>query len=87
MEIKTITVKEVRNLGNFQNRTVEATGHLAEGENPSEAVKSLIKFVRNQLYLDPEGSESPSNGEQLPIPVVKVEKLPDNNKDEGDIPF
>lgn len=87
MEIKTITVKEVRNLGNFQNRTVEATGHLVEGEDPKEKAKELIKFVHDEIYLDPKGSDS-SNSEQSPTEVDKPKKpLPSSDKDEDGIPF
>lgn len=84
MEIKIITVREVRNLGNYQTRTAEAIGHLNEGDNPTDAMQELIKFVRDELHKDdaenPQKSELPS-----PIPVVKVK--PHDVKDEGDIPF
>lgn len=97
MEIKVITVKEVRSLGNYQNRTVEATGHLVEGENPSEKARELIAFVRDELYYDkPEDSKpkKPENMEVdrddpdfLPATTGSVEKPPVKTDDEDGIPF
>lgn len=49
MQIKTITVKKIKNLGNYQNETFEAVAELSEGENPVDAAQDLRKFVHVEL--------------------------------------
>ena len=98
MEIKTITVKEIKNLGNFQSRTIEATGHLVEGDNPSEKAKELIEFVRSELYPEDSKDSKPKKPENIEIdrndpdflPATKSldeNQLVKTDKDEDGIPF
>ncbi|GJD16349.1 hypothetical protein RIVM261_013050 [Rivularia sp. IAM M-261] len=102
MEIKTITVKKVRNLGNYQTLTAEATAHLNEGENPAGAMQELILFVHDGVYLFSETSQNTEKPAQkkptqegdfedsdkpTPVPVVKIEPLPKEDKDGDGIPF
>ncbi len=53
MQIQTITYKQIKNLGNYQSATLEATAIVNEGEDLCECVEALKKFVIDQLY--PEG--------------------------------
>ncbi len=50
MEIKTITYKRVKNLGNYQTETLEATATLEEDDHPETSAQNLMMFVRLQLY-------------------------------------
>lgn len=50
MKIETITYKRVKNLGNFENETFQATATLEEGEDEAVTAKRLMSFVIGQLY-------------------------------------
>ncbi|MEH2307806.1 hypothetical protein [Nostoc sp.] len=66
MKIETITYKRVKNLGNFQSETFEATATLEEEDLPEQVAEDLMVFVRTQLYP--------------PSPVTTEDKVgPENN--------
>ncbi|BAY78680.1 hypothetical protein NIES25_51840 [Nostoc linckia NIES-25] len=50
MKIETITYKRVKNLGNFENETFQATATIEEGDDPAIEAKHLMSFVSGQLY-------------------------------------
>jgi hypothetical protein len=50
MKIETISYKRVKNLGNYQTETFEATATIAEEEDPHKACEELKAFVWAQLY-------------------------------------
>lgn len=50
MKIETITYKQVKNLGNYQSETFEATATVEEGEEAHIAAEVLKAFVYEQLY-------------------------------------
>lgn len=50
MKIETITYKRVKNLGNYQTETFEATATLDDTDNPEQASKDLRLFVNLQLF-------------------------------------
>ncbi|MGF1989114.1 MAG: hypothetical protein RMY62_014745 [Nostoc sp. ZfuVER08] len=50
MRIETITYKRTKNLGNFQNETLEVTASLEKEDLPDEVATNLRLFVENQLY-------------------------------------
>ena len=49
MKIETITYKQVKNLGNYQNETLEATAIVEEGDDPQVVAQELKAFVYAQL--------------------------------------
>ncbi|GAX46277.1 hypothetical protein NIES4075_72980 [Tolypothrix sp. NIES-4075] len=49
MKIERITYKRVKNLGNFQSETFEATAIIADSEDPHLAGEELKAFVWAQL--------------------------------------
>lgn len=55
MKIETITYRRVKNLGNYQSETFEATVTLEEEDHPEVVAEDLKEFVRLQLY--PPGAE------------------------------
>ncbi len=75
MQVKTISYKRVKNLGNYQSETLEATASLDDSDDPVEATNALRDFVRGQLYP----SEPKKTDETIP------EVLGDG--DETDVPF
>lgn len=70
MQIKTIHYKQVKNLGNYQSETLEATADLAEGDDPVKASNELRDFVRGQLYPSEPKSTDKSMPEILDGPDV-----------------
>ncbi|MHC5613421.1 MAG: hypothetical protein ACYTXA_21095 [Nostoc sp.] len=50
MKIETITYKRVKNLGNYQSETLEATARLDDGDDPGQTGQYLKDFVLGQLY-------------------------------------
>lgn len=50
MKIETITYRRVKNLGNFQSETFEATATVHEEEEAHIAAEVLKSFVYKQLY-------------------------------------
>ena len=50
MKIRTITVKLIKNLGNYQSKTVEATAIVQQGDDPKVVGQELQAFVYSQLY-------------------------------------
>ena len=53
MEIKTIHYKRVKNIGNYENETLEAFADITEGENVSQAIAELKHTVLAGLDLLP----------------------------------
>ena len=51
MQIKTITYRRIKNLGNYENESVEWIAELEEGENPFEATAQLKQDVLT--FLNP----------------------------------
>ncbi|MFN6499801.1 MAG: hypothetical protein RMX65_022800 [Nostoc sp. DedQUE01] len=49
MEIKTITFKRVLNIGNFENKHLELSAQLGDGENDEEAISLLMEKVERKL--------------------------------------
>ncbi|MBW4573589.1 MAG: hypothetical protein KME31_38260 [Tolypothrix carrinoi HA7290-LM1] len=50
MKIETITYKRVKNLGNYQSETFEATATVEEGEEAHIVAEVLKNFVCGQLH-------------------------------------
>jgi hypothetical protein len=50
MRIETITYKRTKNLGNFQNETIEVTASLDKEDLPDEVAENLRLFFEKQLY-------------------------------------
>ncbi len=50
MPIKSITYKRIKNLGNYQSKTLEATSIVNENDDPDEELKTLIALVDNELF-------------------------------------
>lgn len=50
MKVETITYKRVKNLGNYQSETFEATATVEEGEEAHIVASVLKNFVYKQLY-------------------------------------
>jgi hypothetical protein len=61
MDVKVITVKEIKNLGNYQSITFESTAHLSDIDDPIECAEILKKYVHDALY-----PETPVNSELPP---------------------
>ncbi len=54
MEIKTIAYKRIKNLGNYENKTLEVTANLTEGEDFNVAAANLQQLVDNNLGIEQE---------------------------------
>lgn len=50
MPIKSITYKRIKNLGNYESKTLEATSIVNEGDDPARELEELIAFVENNLF-------------------------------------
>lgn len=50
MPIKSITYKRIKNLGNYESKTLEATTIVNEGDDPVKELEELIAFVENKLF-------------------------------------
>lgn len=50
MQYKTISYKQIRNLGNYQSETLEITVELSEGEDINKAIEKLKTKVLKSLY-------------------------------------
>lgn len=50
MPIKTITYKRIKNLGNYESKTLEATSVVNEGDDPITELADLIAFVEHELF-------------------------------------
>jgi hypothetical protein len=50
MPIKSITYKRIKNLGNYESKTLEATSIVNEGGDPVKELEELIAFVENKLF-------------------------------------
>lgn len=54
MNIKTITYKRIKNLGNYQSETLEATAELGENDSPEMELENLRRFVMEGLLTPTE---------------------------------
>lgn len=70
MNVKTITVKRVKNLGNYQSQTVEMTAEITEMEDPKEATKKLMLLVDEALF--PELFARPANESNEPSEIAEI---------------
>lgn len=61
MKIETITYKRVKNLGNYQTETFEATAVLSDDDDPDIAADMLKKFVLATLYPEPDEIGTPDS--------------------------
>lgn len=50
MNIKTISYRRIKNLGNYENESVEWVADLEEGDDPEEMTNRLRKGVIDFLY-------------------------------------
>jgi hypothetical protein len=50
MPIKSITYKRIKNLGNYESKTLEATSIVNEGDDAARELEELIAFVENSLF-------------------------------------
>ncbi|MBW4642938.1 MAG: hypothetical protein KME23_08070 [Goleter apudmare HA4340-LM2] len=57
MKIQTITYKRVKNLGNYQSETLEATAIVFEDGDPDIAANILREFVLKKLYPEAKPEE------------------------------
>lgn len=53
MHIKTVNYRRVKNLGNYESKTIELIAELAEGESAEEAIDKLAEIVDEKLGLKP----------------------------------
>ncbi|MGV0102337.1 hypothetical protein NSTCB13_06130 [Nostoc sp. DSM 114160] len=73
MKIETITYKRVKNLGNFENETFQATATLDEGDDPVSEARHLMRFVNCQLFAPyPTYNPTPKPGEE-----PNIDDIPD----------
>lgn len=49
MEIKQVTYRALKNLGNYENETIEAVADVGEGETPEETLAKVREWVVTQL--------------------------------------
>ncbi len=52
MKIRQITIAEIKNLGNYENRTLSITGELHDGDNLDEEIYKLQLYVHHKLNAD-----------------------------------
>lgn len=57
MKIQTITYKRVKNLGNYQSESVEATALVEESEDPGKAYDSLREWILRKLDIQPNSDD------------------------------
>jgi hypothetical protein len=50
MPIKSITYKRIKNLGNYESKTLEATSIVNEGDDAARELEELIAFVESNLF-------------------------------------
>ncbi|GAX41545.1 hypothetical protein NIES4075_25180 [Tolypothrix sp. NIES-4075] len=77
MPIKSITYKRIKNLGNYESKTLEATSIVNESDDAARELEELIAFVENNLFPP-----------QAVSPLVENSAFrPEAQSDEGDTPF
>ncbi|MEG3436521.1 hypothetical protein V0288_05265 [Pannus brasiliensis CCIBt3594] len=52
MQIKTITYKRIKNLGNYQSETLEMTAEIGENESPDRVTEELMRKVKTLLGIE-----------------------------------
>lgn len=50
MPIKNITYKRIKNLGNYESKTLEATSIVNESDDAARELEELIAFVESSLF-------------------------------------
>lgn len=53
MHICQISFKPIKNLGNYESATIEATVALSEGESPDNALAMVREWVEGKLFPKP----------------------------------
>lgn len=61
MRIETITYKRIKNLGNYQSESFEATAIVSEDDDPDIAAEILKEFVLKKLYPEATDITLPDN--------------------------
>jgi len=51
MNIKSVSYKRIRNLGNYESEHLEVFAEVDEGEDPGEVSQKLREFVAEQLQV------------------------------------
>jgi small-conductance mechanosensitive channel len=49
LKITQVSVRRLKNLGNYENETLEVTAQLDDHEDPINAIQALKIFVKEQL--------------------------------------
>lgn len=52
LQLKTVTYSRIKNIGNYENERVEAVAVVQPGEDPSEVLRGLKRFVLGSLGLE-----------------------------------
>jgi len=65
MLIQSITCRLVRNLGNYQSETLEATAILADEEDFNEAIRNLRRLVKIKLFESLPEDKNSENTDEL----------------------
>ncbi len=52
MKIETVTFRRVRNLGNYESKTLEFTAGVEEGDVVDEVIRHLMNLTETHLYLE-----------------------------------
>jgi hypothetical protein len=83
MPIKSITYKRIKNLGNYESKTLEATSIVNEGDDAAREKDKLIAFVENSLF-PPKAATAESPAEILEIARSIETALPESSADTED---
>lgn len=85
MPIKSITYKRIKNLGNYESKTLEATSIVNEGDDAARELEELIAFVESSLF-PPKAATAQSQAETLEIAKRRGETQSSTDAEDTNIP-
>ena len=77
MKVKTVTLRLIKNLGNYESAQYELTAELTKGEEPDfQALRAIIEEQHARMYAKP--SNAPKTQEKAVIETLDVDERADS---------
>jgi hypothetical protein len=67
LNVKRITYKRIKNLGNYESKTLEMTAEVDEDQYPHEVTQALMKAVDSELFPQAHSKESTEDDVAIPF--------------------
>jgi len=75
VKTKIISYKRVKNLGNYENETLELTAEIEEWEDPDEAVSVLQARVNSSLGLSDAVKKLENRHDELMTELLQLDRI------------